>query len=273
MLHTPTTNAGRQALEALRADPSQALLALDFDGTLAPIVDDPAQAHVHPRSVAALAQLGSRLGRVAVITGRPVRTALRLGGFAAHPGLGSMTILGQYGVERWDAGSGQIAEPEAPAGIVALAEMLPRWLADRGLAEFSIEDKARAVVLHARGLRDSDRLLSDSLPEFEGLAAEFGLVAEPGRHVIELRDGALDKGIALRALVSETGVRNVLFAGDDLGDLPAFRVAESLRAEGMTALLAYSASDEQDALKAHADLILDGTDAVADWLESLADLL
>ena len=45
-LPEPRTEAGRRGLAALRADPAGALVALDYDGVLAPIVDDPAQAGV-----------------------------------------------------------------------------------------------------------------------------------------------------------------------------------------------------------------------------------
>ena len=100
--HDPTTEAGAAGLRALLADPRRALLALDFDGTLAPIVDDPEQAVAEPAAVTALAEVGALIGTVALVTGRPARTAVRLGGFAGRPGLGSMVVLGQYGVERWD---------------------------------------------------------------------------------------------------------------------------------------------------------------------------
>ena len=269
--YSPTTDAGRDALKALAANPAETLLALDFDGTLAPIVDEPSHALVHPRSVAALARLGARLGQIAVITGRPVETALRLGGFTGKPGLERMVILGQYGVERWDAATAAIILPPLPGAIADLAESLPAWLAERDVAGVRIEDKGRALVLHSRGLPDADGLIDGLLQSVSELAGSRGLVAERGRQVIEIRSGSSDKGVALRRIVEETGVRNILYAGDDLGDLPAFKEVEVLRGEGLTALLACSASVEQDALLAHSDLVLSGPDAVADWLEALAD--
>ena len=269
--YSPTTDAGRDALTALVANPAGSLLALDFDGTLAPIVDEPSHAHVHPRSVAALARLGARLGQIAVITGRPVETALRLGGFTGISGLERMVILGQYGVERWDAATGEIMLPPVPAAIADLAGSLPAWLAERDAAGVRIEDKGRALVLHTRGLPDADGLIDRLFQSVAELAGSRGLVAEPGRQVIEIRNGTMDKGVALRGIVEETGVRNILYAGDDLGDLPAFNEVEVLRGQGLTALLVCSASVEQDALLAHSDLVLNGPDAVADWLEELAD--
>ena len=64
------TASGRACLAAMSADPGHALVATDYDGTLAPIVDDPAAAVPAPGAVAALAMLAGRAGTVAVITGR-----------------------------------------------------------------------------------------------------------------------------------------------------------------------------------------------------------
>jgi trehalose 6-phosphate phosphatase len=254
---------------AVIADPGGTLLALDFDGTLAHIVDDPTQAYAHERSVAALARLGRVLGQVAIVTGRPVRQALELGGFAGMSGLDRLVIWGQYGAERWDAATSETVEPEHPESVRRLAEELPGWLTQRGAGHVRIEDKGLAIAVHTRGI---DPGLIDELADpLSTLAHDLGLVVEPGRQVIELRAPGINKGDAVRALASRLGARQVIFGGDDLGDLPAFAAVEELRETGVGGLLVCSASTEQDALVARADVVLDGPDAVADWLEELAD--
>lgn len=250
-------------------DPAGTLLALDFDGTLAHIVDDPTQAYAHDNSVAALAHLGGVLGQVAIITGRPVAQALELGGFVGVPGLERLIILGQYGAERWVATDGPPTPLDRPEAIAQLADLLPGWLAERGADHVRLEDKGLAMAIHTRGI-DPDVLETLAEPLAE-LASELGLAVEPGRQVIELRSAGMDKGLALTSLVNEVGARHVIFAGDDLGDLPAFDAVEELRQGGVDGLLICSASTEQDALVARADIVLDGPDAVAAWLEELAD--
>jgi trehalose 6-phosphate phosphatase len=54
---------GAEALEAIVRAPSETLIATDFDGTLAPIMDDPEKAYADPNAVAALGRLGSMLLR------------------------------------------------------------------------------------------------------------------------------------------------------------------------------------------------------------------
>lgn len=272
-LHQPATAAGRDALQAVLAAPEQTLLAADFDGTLAPIIDDPEHAFADPVAIAALGRLGEQLAGVAVITGRPVRTAVRLGGLDGAPGLASMVVLGQYGVERWDAASGTFDIPPAPDGVAALEAELPRVLESLGLSGVRVEHKGRAIGLHTRGLTDPGAALQRLTGPVEDLAERHGLRVEPGRNVLELRPPGMDKGAALRGLVTEVGARQVIFIGDDLGDLPAFRAGMALREQGIPTLLVCSASAEQDALSDVSDLDVDGPPGVAAWLTSLADAL
>jgi trehalose 6-phosphate phosphatase len=256
---------------AVVGDPAGTLLALDFDGTLAHVVDDPATAFAHAHAVDALARLGPLLGQIAIITGRPVGQALELGGFIGRPGFESLVVCGQYGAERWAAATGETSAPEPPESVRRVAGMLPEWLADHGADHVRVEDKGLAVAVHTRGLEVG--LLDELVGPLTALAGEHGLTVEPGRQVVELRAPGPDKGVALDQLVHQAAARQVVFAGDDLGDLPAFETVERLRSKGIGGLLVCSASDEQDALVALSDLVLDGPDAVATWLGSLADAL
>ncbi len=205
--------------QAIINSPSDTLIATDFDGTLAPIVEDPAQASADPRAVAALGRLGHYVGTVVVITGRAARTAVELGGFREIAGLGSMIVLGQYGVERWNAVDDEYILPPEPPQVSAAAKELPEILDSLGLAGARIEDKGRAIAVHTRLLPDPEGALVKLEGPLRELAARHGLVLEPGKKVWEIRAPGMDKGVALRSIVDETGARQVIFAGDDLGDL------------------------------------------------------
>jgi trehalose 6-phosphate phosphatase len=266
----PTTQAGEDALLAIVRQPRQTLVALDFDGTLAPIVDDPERAFADPDAVDALAEVGSLVGTVALVTGRPARTAVRLGGFAGRAGLESMVVLGQYGVERWDGATDSYTIPPEPPEVTAAGEELPTILASLGLADARVEHKGRALGVHTRQLADPRAAFDALSGPLRDLAARHGLLLEPGRNVLEIRASGTDKGGALRELVAETGARQVVFAGDDLGDLPAFEAVAALRDEGVAGLLVCSASQEEDALRSRADVVVEGPAGVSAWLRDLA---
>ncbi|MFJ4204824.1 trehalose-phosphatase [Streptomyces sviceus] len=270
-LPTPHTPAGQEGLRALLAEPRRAVIGLDFDGTLAPIVADPEQARAHPEAVAALAALAPKVASVAVITGRPAETAVRYGGFAGVPGLEHLTVLGHYGAERWDAATGEVTAPEPHPGVAAVRAELPALLDGTGAW---IEEKGgRAVAVHTRRAPDPQATFDALRVPLTDLATHHGLIVEPGRLVLELRPPGMDKGVALLAHVRELSAASVLYGGDDLGDLPAFSAVDELRAAGTPGLLVCSGSDEVTELRKRADLVVDGPAGVVGLLRDLAERL
>jgi trehalose 6-phosphate phosphatase len=272
-LPTPSTPAGRDGLAALLERPGRAVIAFDFDGTLAEIVPDPEQARAHERAVPALAALAPKVASVAVITGRPAGVAVRYGGFAGVPGLEHLVVLGHYGAERWDAVTGSVRAPAPDPGVAAARAELPGFLDGIGAWQGTwIEEKGRAVAVHTRRATDPQAAFDALRDPLAALASRHGLVLEPGRLVLELRPPGMDKGVALSEYVRETGAETVLYAGDDLGDLAAYAAVEKLRSDGMAGLLVCSGSEVTE-LAERADLLLPGPAQLADFLTALAQRL
>ncbi|MET9814433.1 trehalose-phosphatase [Streptomyces sp. NPDC006355] len=273
-LPTPATRAGQEGLDALLAGPGKAVIGLDFDGTLAPIVADPERARAHPEAVPALAALAPKVAAVAVVTGRPAEVAVRNGAFADVPGLEHLVVLGHYGAERWDARTGEVTAPGAHPGVEAVRAELPGLLDGSGAGPGTwVEDKGRAVAVHTRRAADPQAAFEALRAPLTDLAARHGLIVEPGRMVLELRPPGMDKGVALSEFARETGAGSVLYAGDDLGDLPAYAAVDRLRSDGTPGLLVCSGSDEVTELRERADLVVDGPEGVVRLLRDLADRL
>lgn len=267
-----TTDAGRRAWQAIVAAPAATLLCSDFDGVLSPIVRDPDAAWASEEAVTALARLGSHVGKVAVITGRPVRKAVELGRLDQREGLEDLSILGVYGFERWDAITGEYAEPLPPDSVAAAAAELPGILAALGLSDARVEDKRLSIGVHTRELPDPHAALAGLEQPLRDLAARHDLHVEPGKFVLELRPPGVAKGDAVRAMITEVDPQVVVFAGDDLGDIPAFEAVLDLRrSHQIEGLLICSGSTEQDALVALSDVVVEGPQGVAWLFEALAD--
>jgi trehalose 6-phosphate phosphatase len=265
-LPTPASEQGRAGLAALLRNPSRALIAVDYDGTLSPIVADPAAARAHPGAVAALRRLAPLAGTVAVITGRSAPAAVELGGLDQVPGL---IVLGQYGRQRWEAGS--LTAPPAPPGVAAAREQLPEVLSEAGAADGTwTEDKADAIAVHTRRATEPGPALDRLRGPLAALAERTGLAVEPGRMVIELRPPGFDKGQALKNLITERSAAADMYCGDDLGDEPAFQAVADLRGDGIPGLAVCSGSAEVSALAGLADLVVDGPDGVVALLDALA---
>ena len=270
-----TTPAGEQQYAALVRAADDLVVGLDFDGTLAPIVEDPQDAHIHPEAPEVLVELAAQVRAVAVITGRPARQVLALGGLAeVGDAIGDsgreLFVLGQYGNERWTSTDRRVISPKPPRGLASFMGEVPRLLRGAGADQAWVEEKGLAVAVHTRRLEDPRAAFDRLLPVLREAARSHDLDVEPGRNVIEVRAPGMHKGAAVRGLVDELGARAVAFVGDDLGDVEAFKAVEELRAQGLAGLLVCSASEEQEALADLADVVVDGPVGVLVLMRQLA---
>jgi trehalose 6-phosphate phosphatase len=201
------SDQGRPALEALARD--RALVAFDYDGTLAPIVDDRTKAELRP-DTRALLRVVSLLYPAAVVSGRArADVSKRLDGIPL------VAFVGSHGAE---AGFGPV--DRAPRAVVTawLAAVAPR-LAE--LPGVELEDKGVASALHYRRAKDREQAARAALALAAGLpgARVFG-----GHEVVNaVPAGAPTKGGALEELLERTGCRTALYIGDDVTDEDAFR--------------------------------------------------
>jgi trehalose 6-phosphate phosphatase len=273
----PRTEAGDQGLRALIAQSSTALVAADFDGTLAPIVSEPAAARPHPHAPAVLRALADSMGAVAVVTGRPAGVAAQLLGFTAQAPPPNLLIVGHYGLETWTTAAGVVpvagVDPRSSERVDHARLALPELLRSVGAPPGTrIEDKGAAVAVHVRETADPHAALELLREPLRRLAESEGLRLEPGRLVLELRPGGTDKGTALVSLVQAFSARSVCYVGDDLGDIAAFDALDELRSTGLATLGVFSGVPDEPGLAelaARADLQLSGPDAVVSFLESL----
>ena len=205
----------RGAVTAFRLSPS-ALVALDFDGTLAPITPHPEDARPVADADRVLRAVRATGATLAVVSGRSVASLLRVSGFGAIPGI---VIYGTHGAERWRAGSLRAAT--APPGLGELRASLPGLVASLVREpDLWIEEKALSLVVHARLLPEPECVLERLREPVAAAAAAVGLGMRPGREVLEICLPGIDKGTAIRELISDDTAA-ALYAGDDVGDLDA----------------------------------------------------
>ncbi|MBA3937276.1 MAG: trehalose-phosphatase [Planctomycetes bacterium] len=202
---------GQAALR--RAVDERWLLAFDFDGTLAPLVDDPHAAAMPAALRADLTEL-ARLRQVAVVTGRARADVLpRLPASLAQ-------VVGNHGCERGDGDAAAIAAATAmTAGWLVRLDHLVRGTGLR------IEAKGPSLTLHWRGSRDP---LASAL-----MAQDLALQLSPrpdlihGDHVLNLiPPGLPDKGAAVLDLLAQCACAGALFVGDDLTDAAVFMLGD-----------------------------------------------
>jgi len=202
-------------LDALARSLDGALIATDFDGTLAPIVSDPLQARPVHGVVEVLAQLTMRGAQVAVVTGRECEVVLELGELDLIPGI---VIHVLHGAQKWVDGT--ITSVPAPPGLAVVRDELPKLTTPWD--GVWIEDKHLGLVVHTRVAADPSAAFRALLPSVTDLASTNGLEVHRGKEVLEIRLPHVSKADSLRELLTPATTA-ALFAGDDLGDLSAMQ--------------------------------------------------
>ncbi|MFB0834341.1 trehalose-phosphatase [Arthrobacter halodurans] len=219
---------GAAALNAIANRSKMAGLVMDFDGVLSPIIDDPSASELLPGTEEVLGSLATKLGLVALLSGRPVDF---LADRAAVPGV---ALYGSYGLEqRTDSGVSVLPDAERWMPNVQAATA---WLHEKldGAEGIHVEDKSLAVAVHWRRAADHAAAADAINPLVQEAASLHGLRREPGKFVEELRIPVnQDKGTALHRIMDEGGLEVTAYAGDDLGDLPAFRAVSLARGHAL----------------------------------------
>jgi trehalose 6-phosphate phosphatase len=196
-------------LAGLAAAP-ELLVALDFDGTLAPIVAVPADARALPAALDAIHGLAALPGTtVVLVSGRALADLATVSGLGAP-----VRLIGSHGLE--------------PDGDPVPLDDAQRERLDRLNAEVAAvvdgkpgvrtERKPAGVAVHVRGAApDVGTRVLDALRA--GPAAAEGIVSTPGKQVLDLAVTEMSKGVALDRMRGDAAV---LFAGDDVTDESAF---------------------------------------------------
>lgn len=199
-----------RALTSVAATP-RLLVTSDFDGTLAPIVNDPADAR--PLSAAAdalVALAGLPQTASALISGRALKVLRGLSGMpdAVH-------LVGSHGAE-FTAGFGHDID-------IALLQRITEHLGTiaAGRSGVTVETKPASVALHVRNASPEDG--AAALTEARTAAAEWDAQLTEGKAVLEFAVVQTDKGQAVDILREQENATAVVFFGDDVTDEKAFR--------------------------------------------------
>ena len=247
---------------ALTERPERTVLLVDFDGSLSPIVERPEDAHPLPEAAGVLGRLAARLGRVAIVSGRPVAFLAR------ELPVDGLAYFGLYGMEHSVDGVYAVDErvdPYLVAVAAATAELKAR------LPHGVVEPKAGiSVTLHWRPIPDQEDAIVRVARE---VGARHGLAELRTRMAIELRPPIdVDKSDATRAAVA--GFDVAAFAGDDRGDLPAFAELERAAGDGRlrrAVRIGVHSSEAPPELAGSVDLLVDGPAGLLALLGRVAD--
>lgn len=235
------------------------MLFFDFDGTLAPVADDPTAVQPAPKVLTALDALAGTVQRVAIVSARPV-DFLRAHFAALH----EVDLYGLYGLEHCHANGETVTEPAALPWVPTMAE-----LADHARAELPaailVEYKRLSVALHYRTAPQ----LGPTVEEWGRTQADrLGLRVQIGRMVLELKPPVdQDKGMVIGQAVRSA--RCAWYFGDDVSDIKAFdalRRHQQADPDFFGVCVAVANPETGHEVASAADLTIDSPEALGDFL-------
>jgi trehalose 6-phosphate phosphatase len=254
----------QEALDYIVAAQPLALIT-DFDGTISEIAPTPEQAVVFPRCCRRLARLARDLPLVSIVSGRQVNDVRRL------VGLPGIVYVGDHGLCRWEKGHTHV-EPSARNHLESMRGIIETARQRLTLPGIVFEEKDTGVSIHYRATPDPVAAQKEITSLLEDLTRGTGIEILEGRRVVELRPTVhVDKGTAVFELLRDRMVDGAIYAGDDTTDVDAFAgLRRWSEQEGKRSLaVAVSSSEMPPELREAADLVVDGVEGWADFLDAL----
>lgn len=211
-LADPLVGALRELARAKRL-----LVALDFDGTLAPEVDDPEKARALPDARAAVLRLlGMPRTRVALVSGRSLASLIAVSDLPDNT-----LLVGSHGIEIRLDSPAQLSLDTAELRQVDVLEEVLGEVAD-SVDQVWLEPKPAGFALHTRLATERNTRIAHLVARSEATAEVAGLTIREGKNVLEFSVRSTTKGEAVEHLRQYTAADAVFYAGDDVTDEDAF---------------------------------------------------
>ncbi len=240
----------------------------DIDGTLSPIVENAADAHVPEGTRQLLIRVARRYHVVACVSGRRASDA------RAMVSIGSIAYLGSHGAELLRPGwTEPVLDPKVEDWVRRIQDFgREADTADLRRRRVRLEDKGPIIAFHWRGAPDEEAARA-AIDAIASRAEAAGLRTHWGRKVLEVRPPVrIDKGAGVEMFLSDADVDRAMYAGDDATDLDAFRALSQLAERGrLQAVVRVGVSSDEgpSAITSEADIVVDGTGGVQELLATL----
>jgi len=254
-------------IDRFKANPARTGIFSDLDGTLSKIAETPDAAVITSDIRSVLEKLAEKYGIVGIVSGRDSDEARKI------VGLDNIIYAGNHGLE-WLENGKQFYAPEA-LNFIEIAQNIASELSELlRETDVLIERKKLGVSLHYRLARDKDKARESIEGAVKPFIDKYPIRRLNGRYVVELKpDLPINKGDAVTAIAIKRGLENVMYLGDDITDIDAFRALGVLAKEGRikTISVAVASDEAPSSVREEADLLVKNVDEVESLLRQLAE--
>lgn len=268
-LPAPNTPAEiQEKLGPLMAEPAEAVILLDLDGTLAPIVSRPGDVSVPPTISRLIRRLSHLYMAVGIVSGRTANEARRIVGNS------ELAYIGNHGFETMVPGHAIVVCDEAQPWICKIREMTELGSVEE-MTESGVwlEDKAATLSYHYRRAADPDAAMEYIRKNVVPRAKKLGLAVSDGRKVVEIRPPVeINKGVSVGHLLDRLGARRAIYVGDDTTDIDALKELRKRKRRKNSIMIGVGViSSEMPAeLPRYCDIMVARVNGVESLLEILA---
>ena len=265
-----TEDAVKRVVAVLSQSPSG--LFTDIDGTISPVARTPSEAKVEESARFSLRRLEPVLAIVAAVTGRAAADAVGM------LGLDDVVVIGNHGYERIERGerivhrsalASRASVAACASAILTVVESTPRL---RGVV---VEDKDLSASVHYRLVEDQERTVELLGMLVRSIGELHDLDVTEGKLVFEIRPRAVvNKGTAIRDLAMDLGLAGVVYLGDDVTDVDAFRALRELAStEIQTRSVGVISAETHAVVIETADILIEGVEGCLALLSGVANRL
>jgi trehalose 6-phosphate phosphatase len=215
-----------ESLNDFKNDKSTAII-LDIDGTISEIAPTPKEAVVSTLMRSELIKLKERFDLLAIISGRSVNDAMSM------VGIEDILYVGNHGLEYFFDGQYSVAEEVEKylSQIKQSADQLNIELGD--IEGILFEDKGICYSIHYRQCNDGELVRRKILKSLKNGSESKTLQISEGRKLVEIRPPlGFDKGVILNRIIEKYDLNKIIYLGDDITDVDAFKKLSELENKG-----------------------------------------
>lgn len=202
----------------------QTVIITDIDGTISNICTEPHEAFVSKSMQDVLKQVEKKFSHLIIITGRSLEDAFKM---IDIPGA---SYMGNHGMEYMD--DGQIKPDPATITYISIFNVLYEKLKNElniDIPGIYIENKQTSISIHYRTTKNPELTRNIILKTLNNMKETENLKIKEGKMIIELRPPVgKDKGNVIKEIIDKYGTKHLLYLGDDVTDVDAFKQISEL---------------------------------------------